>query len=128
MTQTLLVYRYTADQKRASSAPLNGRVGPAAAQETSADLSRPTEIDSFERDAPTVLSYAALGCFTFWLYAFGPAVTLLRAEWGFSYTLLGLYSVLWAGGAALAGAGFAGAARHLGRGPLLWGSAVGTVV
>ena len=24
-----------------------------------------------------MLSYAALGCFTFWLYAFGPAVTLL---------------------------------------------------
>jgi predicted MFS family arabinose efflux permease len=84
--------------------------------------------ETFERDAPTVLSYAALGCFTFWLYAFGPAVTLLRAEWNFSYTLLGFYSVLWAGGAALAGAGFAGAARRLGRSPLLWGSALVTVV
>src|SRR4051812_7819971 len=128
MTQTLLVYRYTVDQKRASSAPLNGRVGPAAAQETSADLSRPTEIDSFVRDAPTVLSYAALGCYTFWLYAFGPAVTLLREELGFSYTLLGVYSMLWSLGAALAGAGFAWAARRLARGMLLWSSALATVI
>ena len=78
------------------------------------------------RDGPTVLSYAALGCFTFWLYAFGPSLTLLRDELGFSYTLLGAYSVVWAGGAALAGAGFAVAARHLSRGALLWGSALAT--
>ena len=83
--------------------------------------------DPFVRDAPTVLSYAALGCFTFWLYAFGPAVTLLRAELGFSYTLLGIYSVLWSVGAALAGAGFAWAARRLARTVLLWGSAAATV-
>ncbi|WP_433306038.1 MFS transporter [Actinoplanes sp. CA-030573] len=80
----------------------------------------------FERDAPTVLAYAALGCFTFWLYAFGPAVTLLRAELGFSYTLLGVYEVVWAAGAALAGAAFALLARHLTRSVLLWGSALGT--
>ena len=60
----------------------------------------------FVRDEVTVLSYAALGCYTFWLYAFGPAVTLLRDELGFSYTLLGLYSVFWSLGAALAGAAF----------------------
>ncbi|WP_459642561.1 MFS transporter [Kineococcus sp. NUM-3379] len=78
------------------------------------------------RDAPTVLSYAALGCFTFWLYAFGPAVTLLREELRFSYTLLGLYSVSWSVGAVLTGLGFAWAARHLSRGALLWGSAAGT--
>ena len=80
--------------------------------------------DTFRRDAPTLLAYAVLGCFTFWLYAFGPAVTLLRAELGFSYTTLGLYSVLWSLGAALAGAGFAPAARRLSRGALLWGSAL----
>jgi cyanate permease len=75
-----------------------------------------------------VLSYAALGCFTFWLYAFGPAVTLLRNEWGFSYSVLGLYEVFWAGGAALAGAGFAWAARRLARSTLLWGAAVATAI
>jgi predicted MFS family arabinose efflux permease len=80
------------------------------------------------RDAPTVLSYAALGCWTFMLYAFGPAVTLLREELGFSHTLLGVYSVLLAVGAALAGAGFAWAARRLARGVLLWWSALATVI
>lgn len=87
----------------------------------------PPETDLFVRDAPTVLSYAALGCYTFWLYAFGPAVTLLRDEEGFSYTLLGFYSVAWALGAALAGAGFAFAARRLTRRVLLWGSALATL-
>ncbi|MGK5684144.1 MFS transporter [Actinoplanes sp. URMC 104] len=82
--------------------------------------------ETFDRDGPTVLSYAALGCFTFWLYAFGPSVTLLREELGFSYTLLGIYSVVWSVGAALTGAGFAWAARRLSRGALFWGSAAGT--
>jgi predicted MFS family arabinose efflux permease len=88
----------------------------------------PTGTDEFVRDAPTLLCYAALGCWTFWLYAFGPAVTLLREELGFSYTLLGLYQVLLAVGAALTGAGFAWAARHLARGVLLWSSALTTAV
>ncbi|MEV4349934.1 MFS transporter [Actinoplanes sp. NPDC049596] len=82
----------------------------------------------FTRDAPTVLSYAALGCYTFWLYAFGPAVTLLRDELGFSYTLLGFYSVLWALGAAGAGAAFTWTARRVPRGLLLWCSALGAVL
>ncbi|MFF0179997.1 MFS transporter [Micromonospora sp. NPDC005223] len=89
---------------------------------------RATAPDTFVRDAPTVLSYAVLACFTFWLYAFAPAVTLLRAELGFSYSVLGLYQVFWSGGAALAGAAFGWAARHLARGALLWGSAVATAV
>ncbi|MDO3684925.1 sugar MFS transporter [Micromonospora sp. C28ISP2-4] len=84
--------------------------------------------DGFVRDAPTVLSYAALGCFTFWLYAFAPAVTLLRDELGFSYSVLGAYEVCWSAGAALAGAGFAWTARHLSRGALLWGSALATAI
>ena len=75
-----------------------------------------------------MLSYAALGCWTFWLYAFGPAVTLLREEFGFSYTLLGVYEVLLSVGAALAGAGFAWAARRLARGALLWWSALATAI
>ncbi|MFI5894558.1 MFS transporter [Actinoplanes sp. NPDC051513] len=81
----------------------------------------------FVRDAPTVLSYAALAAYTFWLYAFGPAVTLLRDELGFSYTLVGFYSVLWSVGAALAGAGFAWVAGRLARRALLWCSALVTV-
>src|SRR4051794_11144930 len=85
---------------------------------------KPRPPEPFVRDRPTVLSYAALGGWTFWLYAFGPAVTLLRAEFGFSYTLLGVYEVVLSLGAALAGAGFAWAARRLRRGTLLWSSAL----
>jgi len=87
-----------------------------------------TESGAFVRDAPTVLSYAALGCFTFWLYAFGPAVTLLRDEWGFSYSALGLYEVFWSGGAALAGAAFGWLGRRLARGTLLWASTLATTI
>lgn len=80
----------------------------------------------FVRDAPTLLAYALLGCFTFWLYALSPAVTLLRGELGFSYSTLALYQVLLSGGAALAGAGFVWSTRHVQRGALLWGSALAT--
>jgi predicted MFS family arabinose efflux permease len=125
------VYRYT--DRRSP----NATAGPVAAQEVASDAggragpgesTAPTAPDQFVRDAPTVLSYAALACYTFWLYAFGPALTLLRGELGFSYTLLGIYSALWSVGAALSGAGFARAARRLPRGVLLWWSALGAVV
>ncbi len=77
------------------------------------------------RDRPTRLSYGALGAYAFWLYAFGPAVALLRADLHFSYTLVGVYSALWAAGAAAVGASFAVVSRWLGRRLLLWGSAAG---
>lgn len=93
-----------------------------------AEPPKPTEPGSFVRDAPTVLAYAALASYTFWLYAFGPALTLLRAELQFSYTLLGVYSALWSVGAALAGAGFALVARRLPRAVLLWWSALAAAV
>lgn len=78
----------------------------------------------FRRDAPTFLSYGGVVCYAFWLYAFGPALALLRDELHFSYTLLGVYSALWSGGAVLAGAGFSLVARRLPRAALLWFSAV----
>jgi MFS family permease len=74
------------------------------------------------------LCYAALAAYAFWLYAFGPALALLRAELHFSYTLLGVYSALWAAGAALAGLGFAALARRLHRAALLWCSAAAATV
>jgi MFS family permease len=81
--------------------------------------------ESFRRDAPTLLSYGALAGYAFWLYAFGPGLALLRTELHFSYTVLGVYSALWAAGAALAGMTFAALARRLPRAALLWGSAAG---
>lgn len=95
-TYTAAVYRYTTD---------------------------PLRDEAFRRDAPTRLCYAALGAYAFWLYAFGPALALLRGELHFSYALLGVYPALWSGGAVLAGATFPAAARRLPRGALLWCSA-----
>jgi MFS family permease len=80
---------------------------------------------AFRRDAPTLLCYAALASYAFWLYAFGPALALLRAELHFSYTLLGVYSALWSAGAALVGVSFAGLSRRLHRVAVLWCSAAG---
>jgi MFS family permease len=71
------------------------------------------------------LSYGALAGYAFWLYAYGPALALLRAELHFSYGVLGVYSALWAAGAALAGVSFAPVARRLPRSALLWSSAAG---
>jgi MFS family permease len=81
--------------------------------------------ESFDRDATTRLCYATLAGYAFWLYAFGPALALLRGELHFSYTMLGAHSALWSGGALLAGAIFAAAARRLPRPVLLSWSALG---
>jgi len=79
------------------------------------------------RDAPTMLGYLAVAGYAFWLYAFGPALALLRTELHFSYTLLGVYSALWSAGAVVTGFGFARLARRVSRATLLWSSAAGTV-
>jgi MFS family permease len=80
---------------------------------------------AFRRDAPTLLCYGAVAGYAFWLYAFGPALALLRTELHFSYTLLGVYSALWSAGATLVGVSFAVIARRLHRAALLWYSAAG---
>ena len=86
-----------------------------------------TPPETFGRDAPTRLGYLAIAGYAFWLYAFGPALTLLRAELHFSYTLVGLYSALWSAGAVVTGFGFARLSRRLPRDAVLWSSAVGSV-
>ena len=79
------------------------------------------------RDGPTVLCYGTISAYAFWIYAFGPALALLRAELHFSYTMLGVYSALWSGGAAVAGLAFAPLTRRLPRASLVWFSALGGV-
>lgn len=74
----------------------------------------------FARDAVTWLCYDALGAYTFWLYAFGPALALLRAQLHFPYIVVGVFGATWAAGAALAGAVFAWACRASGRRAVLW--------
>ena len=100
--------------------PAAGREREPAADQYSGDV--------FRRDPPTQLCYGALTAFAFWLYAFGPALALLRGELHFSYTVLGAYSALWPAGAALAGLSFAAVARRLSRAGVLWSSAAATTV
>ncbi|MBU3066395.1 MFS transporter [Nocardia sp. NEAU-G5] len=80
----------------------------------------------FIRDRMTVLSYSVLGAYTFWLYAFGPALSLLRAEFGFSYTMISVYSALWAAGSIVAGLVFPALAARVERRALLWSSVLVT--
>jgi predicted MFS family arabinose efflux permease len=83
--------------------------------------------DAFIRDGATVLSYGALGAYAFWLYAFGPALALRRAELHFSYAVVGVYSAAWAAGAAVVGLCFAWICRAAGRRSVLWGSALAAI-
>ncbi len=83
-----------------------------------------SEREEFRRDAPTILSYGGLICFAFWIYAYGPALALLREERHFSFTLLGVYTAAWSAGAVLTGIAFPAAAGRFSRATLLWGPAL----
>jgi len=71
-------------------------------------------------DRTTVLLYAQLAVWGFFLYGFGPVVPLLRDEQGVSATLAGLHGTGLAAGIVIAGALFAPATRRLGRGGTIW--------
>jgi predicted MFS family arabinose efflux permease len=88
--------------------------------------------DRFVRDRVTMMSYAVIGYYAFYLYLSGPALALLRFELHLSYTVLSLSSALWAGAAILAGLSFQRAAHRMPRRLLLWratsGVAVGSII
>lgn len=81
--------------------------------------------EGFSRHGATTLSYGAIGAYAFWLYAFGPVLALLRTELHFSYAVLGAYSALWSGGAALVGLSFTSASRRFGLRQVLWWPVLG---
>jgi len=87
-----------------------------------------TPAATFRRDPPTRVGYAAISAYAFWLYASGPAFSLLRSELHLSYTMVGVYSAAWSAGAVLTGAAFASLAGRLPRAVLLWCSAAATTV
>lgn len=78
----------------------------------------------FVRTETTRLGYGAITAYAYWLYAFGPALALLRDELHFSYTLIGVYSALWSGGAAVSGLVFEPIVRRAGRALTLWTAVV----
>jgi MFS family permease len=90
-------------------------------------LSKSTEeavVASFRRDRPTWLSYSAIGVYAFDLYAFGPALALLRPELHLSYAMVGVHSAAWALGTIAASVGYNRAVGLAGRRRLFWWSSL----
>jgi MFS family permease len=89
--------------------------------------SQPTEgvVTPFGRDQSTWLLYSAIGLYAFHLYAFGPALAILRPELHLSYAAVGIHSAAWAIGTIAASIGYSRAVRLLGRRRLFWWSALG---
>lgn len=69
-----------------------------------------------------------LAAYAFWLYAFGPAVSLLRTQLHFSYAVVGAYSAAWSLGAIFAGLGYARLAAALPRRGQLWSLVLATSI
>jgi MFS family permease len=84
-----------------------------------------TRTHPFVRDRTSALSYGAVGVFAFDLYAFGPALALLRPELHLSYGMIGIHSTVFAGGSIFASLAFRPAVRALGRRRVFWAAAVG---
>jgi predicted MFS family arabinose efflux permease len=78
------------------------------------------------RDRLTWLVYLQLGCYGYFLYGFGPSITLLRVEQDVSRAVSGLHGTAVAVGAALTGVAFAGLTARFGRGTAMWLGVAGT--
>jgi predicted MFS family arabinose efflux permease len=72
------------------------------------------------RDSRTWLVYAQLGTWGWFLYGFGPALTLLRDERGFSRTVAGLHGTALATGTLVAALVVAPLAIRFGRARMVW--------
>jgi predicted MFS family arabinose efflux permease len=77
-------------------------------------------VTPLHRDSRTWLTYAQLGTYGWFLYGFGPALTELRHEQGFSRTVAGLHGTALATGALLCALVVAGLAARFGRVLLIW--------
>lgn len=73
----------------------------------------------------TLLIYAQLGVWGYFLYGFGPVVPLLRDEQGVSASVASLHGTALAVGAVAAGALFPALTRRFGRATTLWSALVG---
>jgi MFS family permease len=71
------------------------------------------------RDFPTWIVYVQAGLFGWFLYAFGPSITLLRDEQGTSRTVSGLHGSALAVGAVVGGIIAPAVVRRIGRGPMM---------
>jgi predicted MFS family arabinose efflux permease len=78
------------------------------------------------RDRLTWLVYLQLGCYGYFLYGFGPSITLLRLEQDVSRGVSGLHGTAVAAGAAVTGVAFAELTARFGRGAAMWLGVTGT--
>jgi MFS family permease len=79
-------------------------------------------------DRVTLLTYAQLGLWGFFLYGFGPVVPLLRDEQGTTTAVASLHSTGLAAGALIGAFAFPWLSGRLGRGGVLWLSLAGVAV
>jgi MFS family permease len=80
---------------------------------------------ALSRDRLTWLTYAQLGTYGYFLYGFGPTVSLLRDEQHVSRTVSGLHGTGLAVGALLSALVLPPVIRRFGRGPTMWGGMAG---
>ena len=76
------------------------------------------------RDRRTWLTYSQLGVYGYFLYGFGPALTVLRDDEGFSRTIAGLHGTALAVGALLSALCVAPLATRFGRTAMIWAGLV----
>ena len=74
-----------------------------------------------ERDRLTWLTYLQLGCYGYFLYGFGPSLSLLRDEQGTSRAVAGLHGTALAVGSLCAALVAARLVGRYGRTPVVWG-------
>jgi predicted MFS family arabinose efflux permease len=81
-------------------------------------------VTTLVRDGRTWLTYSQLGTYGYFLYGFGPALTVLRDEEGFNRTVAGLHGTALAVGALLSALCVASLAARFGRTAMIWAGLV----
>lgn len=81
-----------------------------------------------QRDRLTLVTYAQLGIFGYWIYGFGPVVPLLRDEQGTSRAVASLHGSALAVAALVGGAAFPFLVKRFGRPRVMWGGIAGLAV
>lgn len=71
-------------------------------------------------DRLTLLVYSQLACYGYFVYGFGPTISLLRDDQGVSRSVSGLHGTVFAAGTVLAGLFGAAVVQRLGRGVAMW--------
>lgn len=77
-----------------------------------------------DRDGLTWLTYAQLGCFGYFIFSFGPTLSLLREEQGLSRSVAGLHGSALAFGSLVSALVVTSLVSRYGRTPVMWAGMV----